>query len=147
MAARARVVAPPIAEDAAGELRASEHPAPEQMKKGPSVWDVAASRVPLKAASSASTCPPPARPLLCELPLETDSAPPADPGNDTLPPDVVVILDPLGPEEVEAMAQRLAALLLGGALTVPGKDGILMTKRPRTDVAAGVRPRKVEVPR
>jgi hypothetical protein len=28
------------------------------------------------------------------------------------PPDVVVILDPRGPEEVEAMAQRLAALLL-----------------------------------
>lgn len=183
--------------------------------------------VPLKAASSASTCPPPARPLLCELPLETDSAPPADPGNDTLPPDrlqsrsgsepgnvvvdlpapritsnveadgdarvasaarptpdaveaiaqrpcpapraparargpqaggggtvsrdpgalqrpcarnpgtsarqpeppdVVVILDPPGPEEVEAIAQRLAALLLGGALTLPRKDGILLKR-------------------
>jgi hypothetical protein len=88
------------------------------------------------------------RPLLVgKPPLATDSAPPADSGNDALPPDrrrarsgsepsgVVVDLPVeriiahtdvdgrqwvasaarLTPDEVEAIAQRLAALLLRGA--------------------------------
>jgi hypothetical protein len=54
------------------------------------------------------------------------------------PPDVVVILDPPTPEEIEARAQRLAALLLGGGLTPARKDGILMTRNdPRADATAG----------
>jgi hypothetical protein len=58
------------------------------------------------------------------------------------PPDVVVILDPPGPEEVEAMAQRLAALLLGGALTPPEGWAPHDAKRPRAAETAGVRSTK-----
>jgi hypothetical protein len=64
--------------------------------------------------------------LVCKPPLGPDSVPPAEPGNDALPPnprrprsgskpgDVVVVASDLGstPDEVEAVAQRLATLLL-----------------------------------
>ena len=71
------------------------------------------------------------RPLrVCKPPLGADNAPPADPGNDALPPEpverIVSHLDADGgqwivsaarptPDEVEAIAQRLAALFLRGA--------------------------------
>jgi hypothetical protein len=64
--------------------------------------------------------------LVCKRPLGADSAPPADPANDARPPDrrrarsgsksgdVVVVASAVDmtPDEAEAMAQRLAALLL-----------------------------------
>ncbi len=114
--AHACVVAPLIAEDADVGRLTPEPPAREQTQPD------ALGRLTLTMRIVATGDPL----LVCKPPLGPDSVPPAEPGNDALPPnprrprsgskpgDVVVVASDLGstPDEVEAVAQRLATLLL-----------------------------------